>query len=117
MVITGSTSRDGSRTELYRDTSNDCAGKYTDPAPPVCQDVIPIPITSYMPWRYVTISTKHYLTLCEVEVFGGKLSNCCLTYFCVAIIVLFLLLEINIFLNRQVLNAARTIATYKVCEA
>ena len=75
MVITGSTSTDGSGTELHRDQSNvaDCTGKYTDPAYPVCLDIITIPISSKQSWRYVKISTTDYLMLCEVEVFAGKL--------------------------------------------
>jgi len=83
MVITGSTRPHGSGTELHRDTSNvaDCKGKYTDKAYPVCQDIIWISITGDQILRYVKISTKSYLTLCEVEVFGGKFSNCFITYF------------------------------------
>jgi len=72
MVITGSISADGRGTELYRDSSNvaDCTDKYTNPAYPVCQDIITIPV-SMDDVRYVKISTTDYLTLCEVEVFAG----------------------------------------------
>ena len=82
MVITGSTSTDVRGTELYRDTSNvyECAGKYTDPAYPVCQDIIPIPITSSLSWQYITISITDYLALCEVEVFAGIRSYYFITY-------------------------------------
>jgi len=74
MVITGSTSTDGSGRELHRDNSNveNCAGKYTDQRYPACLDIIRIPISSDQSWRYVKISTTDYLTLCEVEVFAGK---------------------------------------------
>ena len=80
MKITGSTSTE--ERVLHQDTSNvdDCDGKYTDPAYPVCQDVIQIPITSSLSWRSVKISTKDYLMLCEVEVFAGRFSNCLKKY-------------------------------------
>jgi len=75
MLIIGSTSPHGKGTVMHQDVSYvyDCDGKYTNPAYPVCQDIIPIPITSSLSWRYVTISTNNYLMLCEVEVFGGNL--------------------------------------------
>ena len=77
MVINGSTSTDGSGTELYRDQSNvkNCTGKYTNTAYPVCLNIITIPISSDQSWRYVKISTTDYLMLCEVEVFAGKPSD------------------------------------------
>ena len=73
MVITGSISTDGNRTELHRDMSNvtDCFGKYTLPAFPACLDIITVPISSDQSLRYVKISTTDYLMLCEVEVFTG----------------------------------------------
>ena len=84
MVINGSTSTDGSETELYRDKSNveNCTGKYTNPAYTVCQDIIAIPISSDQSWRYVKISTTDYLMLCEVEVFAGK--PCYIKLICIA---------------------------------
>jgi len=74
MVITGSISTDGKGTELHRDQSNvtDCDEKYTNPAYPVCPNIIAISISSNQSWRYVKMSTKNYLMLCEVKAFAGK---------------------------------------------
>jgi len=73
MVITGSNIIPDNGTELHRDKSNvsDCTGIYTNPAHPVCLDIIRIAISSDQSWRYVKIATTDYLMLCEVEVFAG----------------------------------------------
>jgi len=38
----------------------------------ICGDVLLLPIKKTNPFQFVSITTPHYLTLCEVEVFAGK---------------------------------------------
>lgn len=63
----------GNGIQIYEDSSNkySCSNTYPLEEDDVCSDVISIPITKTSV-RELTISTNHYLTLCEVQVFGGK---------------------------------------------
>ena len=67
MIISG----DG--TEIYRDLSHiqSCSGHNVYTETDVCNSVIRIQL-DFVPVRYLKIETANYLTLCEVEVYGGK---------------------------------------------
>ena len=75
MKIQGSNSTDGPFEELYRDAENrlSCVNHYNDIGTSICGNILLINITSTHMFQIVKISTASYLTLCEVEVFGGKL--------------------------------------------
>ena len=63
----------GDGREIYKDSSNkqECQKNYPSEGADVCSDVIRIAINRE-PVQELTISTNNYLTLCEVQVFGGK---------------------------------------------
>jgi len=59
--------------ELYRDDGNATyCSYYWKEGTSICDDVLAIPVNGNTTYQTVGIETPNFLTLCEVEVFGGN---------------------------------------------
>ena len=73
MVINGSVDIGGDVIILYKDnTSLGYCSEYREYGDHVCDDVILVPVKSQQRVRYLTVSAKEYVIVCEVQIFAGK---------------------------------------------
>ena len=72
MRVFGYTGEPRTYEELYRDNGKTTyCGSYGREGTNICDDLLAIPINSTNTYHTVGIETPNFLTLCEVEVFGG----------------------------------------------
>jgi len=74
MVINGSVDIGGDVIILYKDNtarSHRCS-EYREYGDHVCDDVILVPVKSQQRVRYLTVSAKEFVIVCEVQIFAGK---------------------------------------------